>query len=90
MPKAFVQLSKLASLRVIEDAATIEGTLETGDSFLTVKNSQGEKVGTFPSSAVDGWWIEADHPSEDQIDLASRLDAARGRLAILDRERDES
>jgi hypothetical protein len=71
---------------VVEGAATIDGTLETGDSFLTVKNSQGETVGTFRSSAVDGWWIEADQPSEEQTDLASRLNAARSRLAKVEED----
>jgi hypothetical protein len=66
-------LSK-ASISCIE---SIGPSLETGDSFLTIKNSQGETVGTFRSSAVDGWWIE------EEIDLASRLNAARGRLAKL-------
>ena len=76
--------SKVASPRRIEGGTAVEGTLDTDRSFLEVKNSQGETIGTFRSSVVDGWWLEADQLSEKDVDLAAKLTAASARLAKLD------
>lgn len=81
MPRALIQLTQVASPRKIEGGTAIEGTLDADGSFLTVKNLQGETIGTFRSSAVVGWWPEADQVDDGQTDLAARLEAAEARLA---------
>jgi hypothetical protein len=83
MPRAFIQLSKVASPRKIEGGTAIEGTLDSEGSFLTVKNSEGGVIGTFRSAVVDGWWLEADQISQEPSDLAARLTAAYARMEKL-------